>query len=89
MSNFHYVDLCLVRTDDGSVHLVKTPSYRVGTGDLIAFQPIPSQTVIGTVDEHTTLDENSEAYRLISHAAPIFEALRIFSLNWELEGEEE
>lgn len=66
-----YVDLCLVRSQQGGLFWVKGPAFRVTTGDLISFQPASSKVpYLGTVEALDTMDEKGNVYRLISHAVP-------------------
>lgn len=85
-----YVDLCLVRSQQGGLFWVKGPAFQVTTGNLISFQPASSKVpYLGTVEALDTMDEKGHVYRLISHAAPIHEAQRIFSPTWEKEEQDE
>lgn len=85
-TKYHFITLCLVRTQDGATHWVKAPAYKVSTGDLVSFKPgYRPNTCIGTVEEYATVADCDETYRMIAHAYTICEADRIFSQIWEKE----
>lgn len=85
-TKYHFVSLCLVRSNQGGLFWVKAPAQKVSIGDLISFQPSYSKiTLIGTVEDWVTEDEYSNIYRLIARSTTIHEAQRIFSPMWEQE----
>ena len=81
MVNSKYADILLVRTNEGNIYTVVAPSYKAEIGDLVVFDG----GALGVVMKKAWLDKTSDTYSLITAAAPVFDADKIYSLHWEKE----